>query len=233
MEILTYAADNLDLIAQLTLEHVVIVLVAVGGAILTGVPLGIAIAQRPALAAPVLGVAGVITTVPSIALFGLLLPVLALVGQGIGAVPAMIAVFLYAHLPIVRNTYTALVGVDPALREAARGMGMTRRQRLRQVELPLATPVILAGVRTAVVTNIGVTAIAAYVGGGGLGTLISRGVSQSDPRQLVTGAVAVSLLAIAADLGLLWLQRRLARGQSPPARRASVPTSSVAAVQSP
>ena len=154
---------------------------------------------------------------------------MALVGQGIGPVPAVIAVFLYAHLPIVRNTYTALVGVDPALREAARGMGMTRRQRLRQVELPLATPVILAGVRTAVVTNIGVAAIAAYVGGGGLGTLISRGISQSDPRQLVTGAVAVSLLAIAADLALLWLQRRLARRQMAPARHAPTRTAAVAA----
>jgi osmoprotectant transport system permease protein len=202
------------------------VLAAVGGAVLTGVPLGVAIAQRPALAGPVLGVAGVVTTVPSIALFALLLPVLALVGQGIGPVPAVIAVFLYAHLPIVRNTYTALVGVDPALREAARGMGMTRRQRLRQVELPLATPVILAGVRTAVVTNIGVAAIAAYVGGGGLGTLISRGISQSDPRQLVTGAVAVSLLAIIADLGLLMLQRRLARRG--PARAAPVLTRAAA-----
>ncbi len=233
MEILAYALGSLDLIAQLTREHVVIVLAAVGGAVLTGVPLGVAIAQRPALAGPVLGVAGVVTTVPSIALFALLLPVLALVGQGIGPVPAVIAVFLYAHLPIVRNTYTALVGVDPALREAARGMGMTRRQRLRQVELPLATPVILAGVRTAVVTNIGVAAIAAYVGGGGLGTLISRGISQSDPRQLVTGAVAVSLLAIAADLALLWLQRRLARRGAPAQPRALAPTPSVAAVQSP
>jgi len=229
MDILSYALDNLDVILALTGEHVAIVLTAVGGAILTGVPLGLAIAQRPALAGPVLGVAGVVTTIPSIALFGLMLPILALVGQGIGPVPAIIAVFLYAQLPIVRNTYTALVGVDPALREAARGMGMTRRQRLRQVELPLATPVILAGVRTAVVTNIGVAAIAAYVGGGGLGTLISRGISQSDLRQLVTGAVAVSLLAIIADLGLLWLQRRLARRQTAPARHAPTRTAAVAA----
>ena len=226
MEVLSYALDNLDVILALTGEHVAIVLAAVGGAVLTGVPLGIAIAQRPALAGPVLGIAGVVTTIPSIALFGLLLPILAVIGQGIGALPAIIAVFLYAQLPIVRNTYTALVGVDPALREAARGMGMTRRQRLRQVELPLATPVILAGVRTAVVANIGVAAVAAYVGGGGLGTLISRGISQSDPRQLVTGAVAVSLLAIVADLGLLWLQRRLARRQ--PARTSNVAAAAVA-----
>lgn len=231
MEILAYVSDNLDVIATLTGEHVAIVLAAVGGAVLTGVPLGVAVAQRPALAAAVLGVAGVVTTIPSIALFGLLLPILAVVGQGIGPVPAIIAVFLYAHLPIVRNTYTALAGVDPALREAARGMGMTRRQRLRQVELPLATPVILAGVRTAVVANIGVAAVAAYVGGGGLGTLISRGISQSDPRQIVTGAVAVSLLAIAADLALLWLQRRLARrgGGGGPVRVPVLPRAAAAA----
>jgi osmoprotectant transport system permease protein len=125
--------------------------------------------------------------------------------------PAVIAVFLYAQLPIVRNTVTALNDIDGALREAAKGMGMTRRQRLRRVEIPLASSVILAGVRTALVTNIGVMTIAAYIGAGGLGVLISRGISQSDPRQLVTGAVAVSLLAILADTGMLLVQRRLAR----------------------
>ena len=209
MEVLSYALDNLDLILALAGEHVAIVLAAVGGAVLTGVPLGIAIAQRPALAGPVLGIAGVVTTIPSLALFGLLLPILAVIGQGIGALPAIIAVFLYAQLPIVRNTYTALVGVDPALREAARGMGMTAMQRLRMVEIPLAVPVIMAGVRTAVVMNIAVTAIAAYIGAGGLGVLISRGISQTDSRQLVAGAIAVSVLAIVADSVLLWVQHRL------------------------
>jgi osmoprotectant transport system permease protein len=192
------------------------VLAALGGAVLTGVPLGIALARRPALAGVVIGVLGVLTTVPSIAMFGLLLPILALVGQGIGPLPAIIAVFVYAQLPIVRNTVAALAGVDPMLRDAARGMGMTRRQRLRRVELPLAAPVILAGIRTALVTNIGVMTIAAYVGAGGLGVLISRGISQTDPRQLVTGAVAVSLLAVLADLSVLALQRRLSR-RAPPA----------------
>ncbi len=110
-------------------------------------------------------------------------------------------------MPIIRNTYTAITNVDPALREAARGMGLTWVQRLRMVELPLAVPVIMAGVRVAVVMNIGVTAIAAYIGAGGLGTFIARGISQTDPRQLITGALAVSILAILADLGLLGLQR--------------------------
>ncbi len=210
MPILSYALDNIDLVLRLAGEHIRLVAVALGGAVLTGVPLGIFLARRPALAGGVVGVLSVLTTVPSIALFGLLLPVLAVIGQGIGPVPAMIAVFLYAQLPIVRNTVTALANVDASLKDAATGMGMTRRQRLRRVELPLALPVILAGIRTALVTNIGVMAIAAYVGAGGLGVLISRGISQSDPRQLVVGAVAVSILAILADLAVLLVQRRFA-----------------------
>ena len=123
--------------------------------------------------------------------------------------PAVIAVLLYSQLPIIRNTYTAISNVEPALREAAKGIGMTPFQRLRQVEIPMAVPVIMAGVRTAVVMNIGVAAIAAYIGAGGLGTFISRGISQTDPRQLVTGALAVSVLAVLSDFALLWLQRRL------------------------
>lgn len=215
MSVLAYAASNLDLILRLAGEHILLVVVAIGGAVVTGVPLGIALAGRPALAGPLIGILSVVTTIPSIALFGLLLPLLALVGQGIGPLPAIIAVFLYAQLPIVRNTVTAIVTIDNALREAARGMGMTWGERLRRVELPLALPVILAGIRTALVTNIGVMTIAAYIGAGGLGVLISRGISQSDPRQLVTGAVAVSLLAILADLAVLALQRHLAGRTTP------------------
>jgi osmoprotectant transport system permease protein len=136
-----------------------------------------------------------------------MIPVLSLIGQGIGYVPAVFAVLLYAQLPIIRNTYAAITNVDPALREAARGMGLTTMQRLREVELPIAVPVIMAGVRVAVVMNIGVTAIAAYIGAGGLGTFISRGISQTDPRQLITGAIAVSVLAVVADFTLQGLQR--------------------------
>ncbi|MFQ5550631.1 MAG: ABC transporter permease [Gemmatimonadales bacterium] len=192
-----------------TLEHISVVVVAVGLAIATGVPIGIAITQNRRLADAVLYAAGIIMTIPSIALFGMMIPILSTIGQGIGWLPAMVAVFLYSQLPIIRNTYTAIDNVDPALREAARGMGMTVVQRLRDVEIPLTIPVILAGVRTAVVINIGITAIATYIGAGGLGTFIARGISQSDPRQLVTGAIAVSTLAIIADYGLLWVQNRL------------------------
>ena len=209
MEILSYAFANLDQIGQLTLEHVSIVVVAVGLAILTGVPIGIAITQNQRIAENVLYVAAMVMTIPSIALFGIMIPILSVIGHGIGYLPAVIAVLLYSQLPIIRNTYTAINNVDPALREAAKGMGMTPTQRLRTVEIPIAVPVIMAGVRTAVVLNIGVTAIAAYIGAGGLGELISRGISQTDPRKLVTGAIAVSILAIIADYGLLWLQKRL------------------------
>src|SRR5690349_14916684 len=209
VETLKFIMNNLPAIGQRTIEHVSIVGVAVSLAILTGVPIGIAITQNKRAADIVLYIAAMIMTIPSIALFGVMIPVLALIGQGIGYLPAVIAVLLYSQLPIIRNTYTAISNVDPALREAARGMGMSSLQRLRQVEIPLAIPVIMAGVRIAVVINIGITAIATYIGAGGLGAFISRGISQTDPRQLITGALAVSLLAIAADYLLLWLQYKL------------------------
>lgn len=209
METLKFMADNWSVILQRTGEHIMLVGVAVGFAIVTGVAIGILITQSKKAADRVLYVAAVIVTIPSIALFGLLIPILSLIGQGIGYLPAVIALFLYAQLPIIRNTYTAIMNIDPALREAARGMGMTTTQRLRDVELPIAVPVIVTGVRNAVVLNIAIGAIATYVGAGGLGTFISRGISQTDPRQLITGAVCVSVLAIVADFLLLALQRRL------------------------
>jgi osmoprotectant transport system permease protein len=209
VDTLIFIQENLDTLTARTIEHLAIVGVAVGLAILSGVPIGIAITQNKRVVDAVLYTASMIMTIPSIALFGVLIPVLSHIGQGIGYAPAVIAVLLYSQLPIFRNTYTAITNVDPALREAARGMGMTAWQRLFRVEIPIAVPVIMAGVRMAVVINIGITAIAAYIGAGGLGTFISRGISQTDPRQLITGALAVSLLAIAADFGLLWLQSRL------------------------
>jgi osmoprotectant transport system permease protein len=209
LSIVQFIANNFDLILRLTWQHISIVGVAVGAAILLGVPLGIAITQNQRVADVVLYVAGIIMTIPSIALFGVMIPILSLINQGIGYLPAVIAVFLYSQLPIVRNTYTAIKSVDPALREAARGMGMTSWQRLRRVEIPIALPIIMAGVRVAVVINIGIAAIAAYIGAGGLGMLIRAGITQTDPRQLVAGALAVSVLAVAADYSLLWLQQRL------------------------
>ncbi len=204
-----YFIANQSLILRLTTEHIALVGVAVGIATVTGVPIGIAITQNEHVARIVLQIASIIVTIPSIALFGLMIPILSIIGHGIGYLPAVIAVLLYSQLPIIRNTYTAINNVNPALREAAKGIGMSPIQRLRMVELPLAVPVILAGVRTAVAMNIGVMAIAAYIGAGGLGVLLSRGISQSDPLQLMVGAIAVSILAVIADFSLLGIQKWL------------------------
>ena len=209
METLAFILHNLPAIGERTLEHLSIVGVAVGIAVVTGVPLGIAITQSQRVADTVLYLGSIVMTIPSIALFGVLIPLLSKIGQGIGYLPAVIAAMLYAQLPIIRNTYTAIRNVDPALRSAATGMGMSAAQRLLRVEIPIALPVIIAGVRISVVINIGVTAIAAYIGAGGLGTCISRGITQTAVRQLITGALALALLAIVADMALLWLQRRL------------------------
>ncbi|OWY39430.1 choline ABC transporter permease [Xenophilus sp. AP218F] len=213
METLTqtilYFAANLGYIAELAGQHLRLVGIAVTCAVLLGVPLGVLIVRFARLAGPVLGLATVVLTIPSIALFGLMIPLFSLIGHGIGAAPAITAAFLYSLLPIVRNTHAALAHLEPGVREAGRGIGLTFWQRLRWVELPLAVPVIFGGIRTAVVLNIGVMAIAAIVGAGGLGTLILHGISQSDIRKLIAGAVAVSVLAVAMDGLLLRAQRAL------------------------
>lgn len=209
METMSFIFHNVLLIGHLLGQHLLIVFVAVGLAILSGVPVGILISQHPRLSRLVLGFAAVLMTIPSAALFGLMIPILSLIGHGIGVVPAVIALFLYSQLPIIRNTATAISNVDPALREAAKGMGMSPWQRLRKVELPIAVPLIMAGVRVATVVNIGIAAIAAYIGAGGLGSLIIRGIAQSDTRQLLAGAIVISLIAILADYALHALQRVL------------------------
>ena len=209
MQTITFMIANWQVILARGLEHISLVGAAVAIAICTGVPIGVAITANRRAADVVLYAASIMITIPSIALFGLLIPVLSLVGQGIGYLPALVALVLYSQLPIIRNTYAAITNVDPALREAARGMGMTTLQRLREVELPIALPVIVSGVRNAVVLNIAIAAIATYIGAGGLGTFISRGISQTDIRQLLTGAISVSVLAIAADYALVGLQRLL------------------------
>ena len=171
-----------------------------------GIPLGILLTRRPRLARPILGIAGVLQTIPSLALFGFLLP-LPLIG-GIGARTAIVALLVYAMLPILRNTYAGILSVDPAIAEAATGLGMTGRQRLWWVEIPLALPVVLAGVRIATVVSIGLATIAAAIGAGGLGVLIYRGIAIVDNRQILAGAVPAALLALAADALLGLLERR-------------------------
>ncbi|MBN3801644.1 ABC transporter permease [Paraburkholderia sp. Ac-20336] len=209
MSVIDYLLSNWQDLLHLTLQHINLVGIAVGCAIVAGVPLGILINRHAWLAGPLLGLATVILTLPSIALFGLMIPVFSRFGQGIGALPAITAVFLYSLLPIMRNTHLALASVDAGIKEAGTGIGMTAWQRLRLVDLPLSVPVILAGVRTAVVMNIGVMTIAAVIGAGGLGTLIVRAIGQSSMMKLVVGAVLVSILAIVADLILQALQRAL------------------------
>ena len=170
-----------------------------------GLPLGVLVARRPAWRRPILGFANVFQTIPSLALFGLLIPVF-----GIGAWTAITALVVYALLPIVRNTYTGIAGVDPAVREAGRGMGMTDRQLLLMVDLPLGLGVILAGVRIATVVNVGTATIAAAIGAGGLGVYIFRGVAMVNDALILAGALPAALMALAAD-GLLGLaERRLA-----------------------
>ena len=209
MSLFTYLTGNWHELIALTLQHIVLVGIAVGLAIVVGVPLGVAINRYEWLAGPLLGVATIVLTLPSIALFGLMIPILSRFGQGIGAVPAITAVFLYSLLPIMRNTYLALHGVDAGIREAATGIGMTSWQRLRMVDLPLSVPIILGGVRSAVVMNIGVMTIAAVIGAGGLGDLILRAIGQSNMMKLLVGAVLVGALAMVADLFLQALQRLL------------------------
>src|ERR671910_2146634 len=180
----------------LTAQHVVLVLIATAVAVAVGVRLGIARAPSPRLARPALAASNIAQTIPSLALFGLLIPV-PLIG-GVGARSAVVALVLYALLPILRNTYTGLLQVDRAVLEAATGMGMTAGQRLRMVELPLALPVILAGVRVATVVSVGTATIAAAIGAGGLGTYVFRGLATVDTRLILAGAVPAALLALLA-----------------------------------
>ncbi|KAF3998006.1 ABC transporter permease [Glaciimonas immobilis] len=209
MNLFNYLSGAWPEILHLTLQHLMLVSIAVGLAIVVGVPLGIVMIRHRGLASPMLGLATVILTLPSIALFGLMIPVFSRFGQGLGPLPAITAVFLYSLLPIMRNTYLALDGIEEGVKEAGIGIGMTFWQRLRLVDLPLAVPVILGGVRSAVVMNIGVMAVAAVIGAGGLGVLILHAISQSNMQKLVVGAVLISVLAIVADALLQWLQRVL------------------------
>ncbi|MDR6350412.1 osmoprotectant ABC transporter permease OsmW [Pantoea sp. SORGH_AS_0659] len=211
MDTLHYIMNNWHTLMTLTWQHTWLVLVAVGFAIIVGVPLGILIVRFKWLATPVLGIATIVLTIPTIALFGLMIPLFSMIGQGIGALPAITAVFLYSLLPIVRNTHTALKNLSPGLREAGRGIGMTFWQRLRWVEIPMALPVIFGGIRTAVVMNVGVMAIAAVIGAGGLGLQLLDGISGSDVRMLIAGALMICLLAIVLD----WLLHRLQSALTP------------------
>jgi len=207
MNVIRFIIENHDQVIELALEHLWLVGISTLLAALIGIPLGIAIAHRPRLNKPVLASANIIQTIPSLALFGFLLPVPWL-GERADRL-AILALTLYALLPIIRNTYTGIRGVDPAVIEAGRGMGLTEFQLLYHVELPLAVSVILSGVRVAVVISVGLATIAAAIGAGGLGEFIFRGLAMVDDRVILAGAVPAAILALAADLGVGWLERRL------------------------
>ena len=197
------ARDILDL----TLEHLFLVSLSMAIAAALAIPAGVLLTRRTFLQGALLGFANVMQTVPSLALFGFLIP-LPFLG-GIGKHTAIVALVLYALLPILRNTLTGILRVDAAVRESAIAMGMTGRQLLWEVELPLATRTILAGLRIATVTTIGTTTIAAAIGGGGLGVFIFRGLASVDTTLLLAGAVPAALIAVAADRGLEWVEHKL------------------------
>lgn len=207
---MTYLLDHRDRVLTLFVQHVELAGAALGIALLIALPLGILISRYRRLYTPVLGVLGTIYTIPSLALLAVLVPYL-----GIGRAPALVALIAYAQLILVRNIVTGLRGVDAGVIEAARGMGMSGAQRLWRVELPLALPVIIAGIRIATVAIIGIATVAAYVDAGGLGTLLFEGVSQNYSAPIVAGAIAIGALAIAADLLLRlleWVSGRMAGG---------------------
>ena len=196
-------------VAQLTMEHLVMVAISILIAAGIGLPLGILMTRRPGLSRPIMGFANIVQTIPSLALFGFLIP-LPFIG-GIGQRTAIVALVLYSLLPIIRNTFTGISGVDPAIREAGRGMGMTDGQLLWKVEVPLALGVIFAGIRVATVIGVGVATIAAAVGAGGLGMFIFRGVSMVDSRLILAGAIPTAALALLADFGLGAVEKRFSR----------------------
>jgi osmoprotectant transport system permease protein len=194
-------------ILEATLVHLTLVAIAMAFAIAIGVPLGLLVVHRPTLRNLSLGIASVFQTIPSLALFGFLIPI-PFIG-GIGRRTAIVALVLYALLPILRNTYVGLTGIDHAVLEAAEAMGMTEAQILWRVRFPLALPVVLAGIRTATILTIGIATIAAAIGAGGLGTFIFRGVAMVSDAVILAGAIPAALLAILADVFLGWVERRL------------------------
>lgn len=224
MALLTYLSTHWTEVLALTGQHLLLSLVAVAGAVALGLPLGLAIVRWPRWRQPVLGFANVVQTVPSLALFAFLMPVL-----GLGARNAVLALLLYSLLPIIRNTYTGITGVDPAVREAARAMGMTPGQVLWRVELPLAADVILAGIRVAAVLCIGLTTIAAFIGAGGLGGLIQTGLRNDDTAVTLAGALPAALLALWVDAVLGMWQGWLGSRRTAPAKSATKVWAPVAA----
>lgn len=204
-----YLLENFSEIFERSLEHFFLVIFSIFISSLIGVPLGILLTRYPSLSKLVLGVTSIIQTIPSLALFGFLIPIPYL--GGIGVRTAIIALVLYGLLPIMRNTITGIITIDPALREAAQAIGMTPWQLLVRIELPLASKIILAGIRISAVTSVGVATIAAAIGAGGLGVYIFRGVSMVDHKTILAGAIPTAILAIVIDLFMGLLEKKISR----------------------
>ena len=194
MAFLEYIQSNMDIIITLLIQHLFLSFIAVALAIIIGVPIGILIAYVRKLDKPVLKAASVIQVVPSIALLGFMIPFL-----GIGTLPAVVMVVLYSLLPIIKNTYIGIQGINPEMIEAAKGIGLKRNQILKKIQIPLALPVIMAGIRVSAVTAVGLMTIAAFVGGGGLGYLVFSGIRTVNNYQILAGAIPACILALLID----------------------------------
>jgi len=199
---ISFILERQDQILELTTQHLYLTFVAVFFAVLVAVPLGITITRFEKTAGIVIGIANTVQALPSLALLGFLIPIL-----GIGSKPSIVMIFLYSLLPIIKNTYTGLANVDRAILEAGRGMGMTNWQLMKMVQLPLALPVIMAGIRISAVTAVGLTTIAALIGAGGLGQLIYRGISMVNNRMIIAGAVPAMVLTLVIDFLLNILEK--------------------------
>lgn len=203
MALIRYFINHIDKIMELTVQHLSIVLIAMAISITLGVIVGLLITFHKGTAKVVLYIVGILMTIPSLALFSLFIPIL-----GIGQKPAIVGLVIYTQLPIIRNVYTGFMNIDPAIVESAKGMGLSPLKIVFKIKLPLALPVIFAGIRTAVVLGIGIGAIAAYIGAGGLGVYIFHGINQANDKITIIGAVLISLMTIIADRLLLFLQKR-------------------------
>lgn len=203
MDIITFFIERIGTIMKLTSQHFFMVLTAMIISIAIGVMVGIFITYNEKAAEVILHIAKILMTIPSLALFAILIPIFR-----IGAAPAIIGIVLYTQLPIVRNVYTGIKNINPSIIEAARGMGMSRFKIIFKVKLPLALPVLIAGIRTAVVMGVGIGAIASYVGAGGLGDYVFQGIQRTNDKMIIIGALMISLMAILADRLLSFLQKK-------------------------
>ncbi|MBU3204958.1 ABC transporter permease [Clostridium algidicarnis] len=206
MNIFSFFVSRWKTILDLTIEHLVMVSIAMVISIIVGTTVGILITRNKKIASIILSITNIMMTIPSLALFSLLIPIL-----GIGKEPAIFGLVVYTQLPIVRNVYTGIININPSIIEAARGMGLTEKKILYKIKIPLAFPSIMSGIRTAVVMGIGIGAIGGYIGAGGLGVYIFQGISRTNDKMILIGAILISLIAIVADKALGRVEKKYQR----------------------